>query len=815
MFGQHYFAKKSLPSRVLRSLRRRRERFVAAPHYQVTHVPQGPFQYQSEGPMAQLQLRPQSACPTGWVYVRAELLLETGVVAAPRLYCDTISVADHYEPDIHAGIIELPAPREGHIEALCFIPSTTRFLRFAPEIGSARFSLSSFSVQQMSAPEAALRLSVMRLATRAHRPADAWHFAKRGVEIFRQDGFAGLLSRLSGKNKATNDDQAYARWIERYDALSENDCAVIKSRLMQLPMQPTFSIVMPVYNTDERWLRAAIASVKNQLYPFWELCIADDQSTQPHVTRVLKEFQRSDARMRVMIRGQNGHISAATNSAMELATGDFIVFLDHDDELAPHALYMLAEELVAHPEAAMLYSDEDKIDEQGRRFDPHFKSDWNPDLLLGQNYLGHMVAYRRDVIEQAQGVRLGYEGAQDYDLALRASADLTPEQIRHIPFVLYHWRAISGSTAQNSDAKDYALVNAQAALQSHLDEQEIAAAVEPAGQGLPYHRIRYELKEQPLVSLIVPTRDKVDLLRACVESILRRTTYGNYEILVVDNNSQESATKRYLKQISKYDKVRVLSYPEPFNFAAMNNFAARQARGSILGLVNNDIEVISPNWLQDMVQHAVRAEVGAVGAQLYYADDTIQHAGVTLGICGVAGHNFKRQNRGSRGYMSRAQLTQNVAAVTAACLLVRKALYEQVGGLDEEFAVALNDVDFCLKLLQIGFRNVYVASAQLYHKESASRGREDTAAKQQRFNHEVELLTRRWGEWMQADPYYNPNLTLEREDFGLAEPPRVHRPWLQHTRQARYGDAGVSVQGGANFVAIHPPQFPRSKHTLN
>jgi glycosyltransferase involved in cell wall biosynthesis len=562
----------------------------------------------------------------------------------------------------------------------------------------------------------------------------------------------------------------YAQWIDLYDRLNPARLLDYKEKLAALPRRPLISVLLPVYNPPERWLARAIASVRAQLYDNWELCIADDASTATHVRPLLELAAREDARLKVVFRPQNGHISAASNSALELATGEFTALLDHDDELTPHALAEVALTLAAQPDVDLIYSDEDKIDEEGRRFAPYFKPDFLPDLFLGQNYLTHLAVYRSALLRSAGGFRVGYEGSQDWDLALRVTELTTPDRIVHLPKILYHWRAIPGSTALTLDQKHYHAETAKRALADHLSRTGVRAELLAVPGG--HWRVQYPLPpEPPLVSIIIPTRNGLEHLRRCIESLRSKTTYPRYEIIIVDNGSDDPATLAYFRELAPSD-VRVLSWPHPFNYSALNNFAAGQARGDLLALLNNDLEVITPGWLEEMAAQALRPEIGAVGAMLYYPDDRIQHAGAVLGVGGVAGHAFKLFPRGTDGVFNRARLVQNYSAVTAACLVIRKELYTQVGGLDEKsLAVAFNDIDFCLKVRATGCRNLWTPFAEFYHHESATRGMEDTPAKQARFQSEVETMLARWGDTLRADPAYNPNLSLESEDFLLAFPP--------------------------------------------
>lgn len=573
---------------------------------------------------------------------------------------------------------------------------------------------------------------------------------------------------------------SYAKWIESYDSLTNSDRDLIGGHIASFARQPLLSVVMPTYNTPEPYLRRAIDSVREQIYPHWELCIADDASTAPQVRAVLDEYCQADARIKVVYRQENGHISAASNSALDLATGEFVVLLDHDDELSPKALYLVAYEINLHPSLDILYSDQDKIDEQGNRREPCFKPDWNPDLFYSQNMVSHLGVYRTALMRQVGGFRVGYEGSQDYDLCLRCIAKTSAERIRHIPVILYHWRAIAGSTAISADIKPYTHSAAIRALADHFRAINPAIKVQAGTFSTNYH-IVYPLPDPaPLVSLIIPTRDGYEVLKQCVESVLKKTTYKNYEILVIDNQSTDKRTVTYLREIAQLERVKVLPYDAPFSYSRINNWAVSQASGVIIGLINDDIEVISPDWLTEMVRHAMRKDIGAVGAKLLYRNNTVQHGGILLGINGIAGHAHHFAHHADPGYFGRLAVTQNMAAVTGACLVVRREVYEQVGGLEEEhLAVALNDVDFCLKVMAAGYRNIWTPYAKLYHHESYSRGAEDTHEKKQRFNCEISYLQKKWSKLLLADPHYNPNLSLFSTDFSLAWPPRISLPWRQ------------------------------------
>jgi GT2 family glycosyltransferase len=544
---------------------------------------------------------------------------------------------------------------------------------------------------------------------------------------------------------------------------------------------PLISVLMPVYNPDPGHLAAAIDSVLGQIYPHWELCIADDASTDPAVQRLLASYAGRDPRIRLVTRPVNGHISVASNSALELVTGDFTALLDHDDLLPVHALYRVAAELELHGQTDLIYSDEDKIDGDGRRHEPHFKSDWNPELFLGQNMISHLGVYRTELMRRAGGFRLGFEGSQDWDLALRVAELSHPARIRHIPHILYHWRVYRASGSFSTDHGAKAAEAGRRAVAEHLERigqgAAVGTTVVPGIAG--YNRVRRALPDPaPRVSLIVPTRDRVELLRNCIDGLLNRTDYPDLEILIIDNASVEPETLAFFDSLSTEPRVRILRQDGPFNFSALNNYAVTQATGSLIGFINNDIEVIEPGWLSEMVSHAVRPGVGAVGAKLLYADGKIQHAGVILGVLGVAGHTHKGFNRHDYGYFSRLQLCQNLSCVTAACMVMPKALFERIGGFDaRNLAIAFNDVDLCIRIRQEGYQVIWTPYAELYHLESASRGSDLTPENRDRFAAEVQYMRERWGDVLRSDPYYNPNLSLEATDFSLAGTPRVAQPW--------------------------------------
>jgi GT2 family glycosyltransferase len=667
--------------------------------------------------------------------------------------------------------------RKGEIRTIVDLPAGVSALRIDSADPDVPFTLNDLKIVEIGKTMLALfwlKTWVMTALSDRARRAELVARLKDGL---RRKGPQALMQRLTGVSSSL----AYDEWIDAYDILTQVDRARIADRIAAMTDPPLISVIMPCYNSPEKWLRRAIESVMEQLYPHWELCIADDASGPPHVRAVVEEYARRDSRIKATFRAENGHIARATNSALALATGRYVALLDHDDEYRPHALYMVAEELATYPDAEVIYSDEDKLDERGKRFDPYFKTDFSPDLMLSHNYLAHLIVYSRALIEKIGGFRVGFEGSQDYDLALRCLDASRPERVRHIPFILYHWRAIAGSVALSGDQKSYAHEAARRAIAEHLARIDAKGAQVVGEESGTMHRVTYPLPaEPPKVTVIIPTRDRVVLLVVCVTGLLEKTDYPNWELVIVDNGSIERETHEFFSRLKGDPRIRVVFYGHPFNYSAINNLGARHATGELLCLLNNDIEPISPGWLSEMVSHALRPGIGAVGAKLYYAHDAIQHAGVVTGIGGVAGHFEKHLSRKEFGYFRRPGLIQNFSAVTAACLVVRRAAFEDVGGLDEHnLTVAFNDVDFCLRLRERGYLNVWTPHAELYHYESASRGYEDSPEKITRFVAEETYMKRRWGKALLADPYYNPNLSLLHEQVRLAFPPRVTKPWKQ------------------------------------
>ena len=610
------------------------------------------------------------------------------------------------------------------------------------------------------------------------------------VKGLRQSGLKGFIRtlnlRINGADNKIEDE--YQKWIKNYDDFSKDRKTAIQAACQDLEKRPLISVLVPCYNPEIDFFCKAIDSVMGQVYENWELCIADDCSTSPKVRETLEAYIKKDQRIKVVFREKNGHISECSNSALELARGEYTALLDHDDVLHPEALFWVARQINDTPDAGLIYTDEDKLDETGIRNTPHFKPDFNYELFLSQNYICHLGVYKTSVIKELQGFRKGFEGAQDWDLALRVMEACGPAKIHHIPRILYHWRISKHSTANGIQAKPYAEKAQLNSLMDHLDRSgsyTSRPSIEKTHFGFKVNFLVPALR--PLISIIIPTKNKCSLLENCINSILEKTTYNRYEILIIDNGSDEDRTLDYLAALTaSHANIVVLRDEREFNFSALNNMAVRSAKGEYLLFLNNDITIITSQWLEEMVSLACRPGVGAVGAKLFYPDDTVQHAGVILGIGGVAGHIFKGLHKSDPGYFNRAFLRQELSCVTAACLLVKKEVFRHVGGFDEKnLAVAFNDVDLCLKIRQKGYRNIWTPYAEFYHHESASRGYEDNPEKQARFSKEVIFMMEKWKDGLTCDPFFNPNLSLEVENYVLAFPPRT--PGLKRIQKQETG----------------------------
>ncbi len=703
-----------------------------------------------------------------WVQLETDLDVEWRPDGNPVIYLDTGSGYSE------AGTLVLPqsALASKLLPLIFAVPLDLRSARFDPCSLPLPFGFHAITLTVLSKWQAMYRMAkTMRHTGRLRQLKDT--YLPRWKTMRSSDGRRQLKHAFIQSYRETlyRTAPSYHSWISRFEPSLKAYSALSAERTLW-PRHPVISVLMPTYNTPEKFLTDAIESVMAQQYPHWELCIADDASQPKHVGQILKDFAKRDRRIRIAFREQNGHISAASNSALELATGEFIALLDHDDALHPLALHYVADAIIRNPSAKLIFSDEDKLDASGARHTPYFKCDFNPDLFLAQNMITHLGCYRTETVREVGGFRLGLEGSQDWDLALRVYEQADAKEIIHIPRVLYHWRELPGSTALSIDEKPYAQNAGRRAVADHLARRGIDAVALPAPLLPLWNRIRYAVPTPPpKVSIVIPTRDKVEVLKTAVDSVLELTTYPNFEIVIVDNGSVETATATYLSSLAP-DRVRVLRDDSPFNYSRINNRAVAQSNGEFVCLLNNDIEVLNGDWLDEMVSIGSQPQVGIVGARLWYPDHRIQHAGVILGIGGVAGHAHKLMPKGHVGYFGRAALQQQLSAVTGACLLISRAIWDEMGGLDENLSVAFNDVDLCMRVGAAGHRVVWTPFAEMIHYESISRGAEDTPEKVTRFNAEADLMRARWGDKLVHDPFYSPNLTLVAEDFSISWQPQ-------------------------------------------
>ena len=590
-------------------------------------------------------------------------------------------------------------------------------------------------------------------------------YRKKGMDYLRAHGAKALLVKGMRKlTELTRRPVDYSKWLPQH---LPSQSELEKQRKTKFSYEPKISLVVPLYKTREEYLDQLIQSVKAQTYGNWELCLSDGSGKDSPIKAVLEKYAAKDERIKVVYHEEPLKIAENTNAAIGIATGEFIAFGDHDDVLTAHAFYECVKALNEDPSIEVLYSDEDKMSIHGNKFFlPHFKPDFNLDLLCTVNYICHLFVAKRELLDRVGLLRPEFDGAQDYDLIFRCVE--AAEHIYHIPKILYHWRSHEDSTAENPESKLYAFEAGKRAVQAHFDRIGIKAEVYK-GEYLGLYRTRYLRDYDPLISILIPNKDHIEDLERCISSIEEKSSYKNYEYIIIENNSTEDKTFAYYKKLEeKNPKVKVVYWEGPFNYSEINNFGASYAKGEYLLLLNNDTEVINSDWMEELLGYCMRPDVGIVGARLYFEDDTIQHAGVVLGFGGIAGHCFVQQPRSTTGYCHRIICAQNYSAVTAACMMVKKKVFDQVGGLSPDLAVAFNDIDFCLKVRDAGYLVVYNPYVELYHYESKSRGLEDTPEKMARFNKEIATLEGHWPDiFKKPDPYYNPNLTLKSQDFSL------------------------------------------------
>ena len=586
------------------------------------------------------------------------------------------------------------------------------------------------------------------------------YMIQKGLRYLKHYGVKEFWVRLHERFEP--EEVPYGPWYEQYIPTREE---LEKQRKKKWNYGPKISIIVPAYKTPEAFLRQLMDSLLAQTYANWELCIANASPEDASMEYVLKEYAKKDSRILWKKLEENKGIAENTNEAFAMATGEFAGLLDHDDLLAPNALYEVAKALETEPDIDVLYTDEDKVrgDEVLEHFQPHLKPDFNIDLLRSNNYICHFFVVRKSLLEKTGGFRREYDGAQDYDFIFRCTQ--AAGKIHHIPEILYHWRSHEGSTAGNPDDKPYAVIAGEKALAGHYERMGIKAEVEYTGCPVVF-RTHFVIEGDPKVSILIPNKDHTEDLNKCVTSILERSTWKNIQIIVIENNSEKEETFHYYEELEKrYPQAKVVTWDGPFNYSAINNFGAKYADGDYLLLLNNDTEVITPEWLENMMGYCQREDVGIVGAKLLYPDNTVQHAGVVVGIAGFAGHILTGYDRYATGYLWRLATTQDESAVTGACLMVKRSVFEELHGLDESFAVGLNDIDFCLRARALGKLVVFTPEACLYHYESKSRGLENTPEKKARLQKEVDHFRERYRDFLKkGDPYYNPNLSIVRGD---------------------------------------------------
>ena len=578
----------------------------------------------------------------------------------------------------------------------------------------------------------------------------------------------------------------YGGWI-KYNEPKDADLKIQMKR--KFDFEPKISVVVPMYNTKEKFFKELIKCMMDQTYSNWELCLADGS---PKQNDNLKKYYEQDKRIKYKYLDGNLGIAGNSNAAIGMATGDYIALLDHDDVLADYALYEIVYNLNKFPNAEFLYSDEDKIDENGNRYDAYFKPDIAPDTLRCQNYICHFSVFKKELMEKLGGFRENYDGAQDYDIFLRMLEITDPKNISHVPKILYHWRVHNESTAKlNSNAKNYAFEAGKKAIEDHIKRVGLEGTVSKGCiDGI--YRIDYKVIGEPKVSIVIPNKDGKDILEVCINSIFEKSTYKNFEIVITENNSETNEIFDYYKTLLKNDKIKIVNYntgkrietedecsleytnknrrevKSGFNYSAIINFGVKNTTGEYVVQLNNDTELITPNWLELMLGFCQRKDVGAVGVKLYYQDETIQHAGIIVGIGGIAGNRFKSIPKSGHGYFAKESMIENLSAVTAACIMTPKSIYEEVGWMDEGLAVAFNDVDFCLKIREKGYLVVYNPFIEFWHYESKTRGQEDSPAKIKRFQGEMSRFEQRWPEILDSgDPYYNINLSLDTEVYHM------------------------------------------------
>jgi glycosyltransferase involved in cell wall biosynthesis len=707
--------------------------------------------------------------PIGLLEIEASSIDDSHKLAS-QLYIDRGAGFDEQ----HSARFFMPA---GRTAIIMLDPGSVQRLRWDPDRGESEIGMPRISFRLVTDPDDLTRL----VRDNAPNAADADRLIAPFLDVL--DGSSTdvderrhLPALICFGFDFSHD---YNYFVLRNETLSNEDRRSIERIDKAFAYRPRFSFVMPTYNTPAQLLAECLDSLLAQTYRDFEICIADDNSPNPDVVDILDNYARRDTRVKYVKRAFNGHISAASNSALAIASGDFVVLVDHDDLIPDYALFVAAWYLNKTPDADILYSDEDKVMPSGQRLQPYFKSDFNKFLMYGHNMISHLGIYRRSLVEKVGGFRLGLEGSQDYDLFLRCYEQSSDEKVAHIPHVLYHWRIIPGSTAMSADQKSYAVVAAELSINGHFERCGM-----PLRSGTGFApgctSVRPSKTLDTPTTIIIPTRNGIEVLRPCIDSILERA-HDAVEIIVVDNGSDDVDALRYLDRIETDEIAKVLRYPGPFNFSLINNFAAEHASGEVLCFLNNDTEIVSADWLNRARVFLSVPEIGAVGGRLLYPDGTLQHFGLALGMGDhkVAGTPHGGMDGDASGYFGKARLLQEVSAVTAACLFIRKSDFLAAGGFEPELRVAYNDVDLCLKIRAMGLKILVDPDITLIHKESRTRGSDKQGARSIRLDEEARWMRTRWSAQLDHDPYFSPNLDLGRVDFAFAPEPRVAWPWRQ------------------------------------
>ncbi len=697
--------------------------------------------------------------------------MRRGAHLVARLYIDTGSGFSDAES------IVIPATRAGNIKQIIKIPRDTRRLRLAPMRSEGIVRLDFLRITEISGVERVFRMMGWVVG-------DIIKFKNTGRAKKYNITWGRLLVDLRGayedcaKLRFHSAPLDYDSYVRKFDTLRQSEVASIRRHMSSFAKRPLVSILIPVCGVSIGYLKSAIKSVFEQIYAEWELCIAVDEGDDPETVSYLKSLSEGDGRVKVVFLSAGGSVSTASNGALEAAAGEYVSILDQKDVLSPAALYFFVAKINEIGGVNIIYSDADEIDDEGVRSNACFNSSWNPDLFFSSDNISRSATYRTSLVREVGGFRVEYEGGQDYDLALRCVKRSVSSQICHIPRVLCHFRRRGESGSVDSSMKNNAGMTRARALSEFFKDQPGVSVSQGELPGT--YRVRYPIPTPaPKVTVIIPTRDGGPLLKKCIHSIFEVTVHDNFEVVVVDNQSKSRETVDFLQSLSKRSNVTVLRYDFPFNYSSINNFAERHASGDVLCFLNDDVEAIESGWLNEMVSHALRPDIGAVGAKLLYGDGFIQHAGVVMGIGGFASHAHRLYPATHPGYAGRALLVQNFSAVTGACLVMRRNVFRAVGGFDEEnLPVAFNDVDLCLRVREVGYRVLWTPYAVLHHYESYSRGDDQMSPeKRARFNREKNFMLSRWKTDLLNDPYYNQNLTLDREDFTIADFPRLYEPW--------------------------------------